>query len=78
MFILGILEQFGIEDYTWGLDIVQILFKLWQFFFSDFLGLKFANTLSPKIPQRAKYPNTQSSILLGLKNIRVNYYKTVA
>ena len=70
MFILGILEQFGIEDYTWGLDIVQILFKLWQFFFSDFLGLKFANTLSPKIPQRANILTPQSSILLDLQEYK--------
>ena len=40
IYIQGVLEQFGTENYTWRLDIVQNLSELWQFFLCDFLGLK--------------------------------------
>ena len=39
-----ILEQFGIENYTWRLDIVQNPYEFRQFFLYDFLGPKFFNT----------------------------------
>ena len=48
IYILGVLEQFGTENYTWKLDIVQNLWELWQFSLSDFLGSKCFNTPGPK------------------------------
>ena len=36
--MLGILEQFGTENHTWGLDIVQNLCEFCRFFLSDFLA----------------------------------------
>ena len=44
--MLGILEQFGTECYTWRLDVVQNLCEFCQFFLSDFLVTKCAITPS--------------------------------
>ena len=48
---MRILEQFDAVNYSWRIDIVQNLYKLWELFLRDFLGPKLPNTLSPKYPR---------------------------
>ena len=56
---MGKLEQFGTENYTRRLDIIQNLCKLRQFYFSDFLRPRCLNTPIQKyVPGRKifQYP----------------------
>ena len=46
---MGILEQFGTENYTWRIEIVESLCEFCQFFLSDFVGAKCPNASSPHI-----------------------------
>ena len=57
-YILEILEQFGTENYTWKLNVVQNFYELWKFFLSYFWVQNVLIPLSQKIPQGAKCANT--------------------
>ena len=57
-YILGTLEQFGTENYTRRLDIIQNLCKLRQFYFSDFLRPRCLNTPYKNMFQGEKFFNT--------------------
>ena len=54
-YILGILEQFGIENYTWRLDIVQ---NLCEFFLSEFFGCECANGSNTADTSKPKFADS--------------------
>ena len=55
IYILGILGNFGIKNFTWSLNIVHNHLNFANIFHVWFFGPKCANTHKSKIPQRAKY-----------------------
>ena len=57
IYVLGMLEQFGTESYTWRLDIVKNLFKFWA-----------QNLLIPRIPL---IPPDQNVSILFVNNIYI-------
>ena len=63
IYVLGMLEQFGTERYTWRLDIVQNLFEFWA-----------QNLLIARIPL---LPPDQNVSILFVNNIYIGNIRTV-
>ena len=62
--VLGILEHFDTENYTWRFVIVQNLCEFWQFFLSHVLAQNILILPSPKIPEGQNVLMLPISILL--------------